>query len=367
MRIFDRYILAEVVKAVGAGLLLFVGLVVCVHQLQGFIRLLVRQGYPPGAAIETFVCFLPRTIAWVLPIAMIFGVLLAIGRLSSDGELTAMHAGGISFRRVLVPVAVVGLVGVGVLHLLLEHVSPKSLTRAKEIGLAQGANSGITKGFVHSLRDDDENIDLVITAAKLSPTERLLEGVLVAKYRDGTPWMVIRADRAVWTDTKLVMEGVFVPIMPPPGESYEGYGAGGAESGSFPVGLPPFEKDGFTRSPEIQTTPQMRDWIAKQQAAGASHNRNIAPYLQEIATRRADPWCVLGFALVSAPLGLRRIRSSTGVSLGMAVLVFMPYYFVAFTLQVINKHGGISPEIPAWTGNILLYIVAASLILDKSR
>jgi len=51
----------------------------------------------------------------------------------------------------------------------------------------------------------------------------------------------------------------------------------------------------------------------------------------------------------------------------MAVLVFMPYYFVAFTLQVINKHGGISPEIPAWSGNILLYIVAASLILDKSR
>ena len=115
---------------------------------------------------------------------------------------------------------------------------------------------------------------------------------------------------------------------------------------------------------------KFRNWlclIAKQQAAGASHNRNIAPYLQEIATRRADPWCVLGFALVSAPLGLRRIRSSTGVSLGMAVLVFMPYYFVAFTLQVINKHGGISPEIPAWTGNILLYIVAASLILDKSR
>ena len=367
LRIQDRYVLAEVARAVGAGLMLFVGLVVCVHQLQGFIRLIIREGYPVGAAIEVFFCFMPRTIAWVLPIAMIFGVLMAVGRLSSDGELTAMHAAGISFSRVVIPIALIGLVGVGVLYFLTEYASPRAIAHAKQLAWKYAEEGDLEAGFVHAIKDKDGKLEKVITAAKIDPADRRLMGVMVTLYRDDAPWMVFRAEEAVWEGVDIVLENVLVPIMPPPGERQDEITEGWMDYARVPVGLPPEEIARRTRKPETLTIPQMREWIAQQQAAGADYNHKIAPYLQEIATRRAEPWCVLGFALVSAPLGLRRIRSSTGVSLGMSVLVFMPYYFVSFTLQVINKHGGINPEIPAWTGVILLFIVAAGLILDKSR
>ncbi|MGQ9731717.1 MAG: hypothetical protein ACUVX8_10650 [Candidatus Zipacnadales bacterium] len=54
MKLLDRYILFDLLKAVGSGLLLFVGLVVCVYQLQGFLRLLTREDYPLWAAVQSW-------------------------------------------------------------------------------------------------------------------------------------------------------------------------------------------------------------------------------------------------------------------------------------------------------------------------
>jgi lipopolysaccharide export LptBFGC system permease protein LptF len=130
------------------------------------------------------------------------------------------------------------------------------------------------------------------------------------------------------------------------------------------VGLPPTD---LQHRPETMTIPQMRSRIAELRAKSAPVAQYIRPLEQAIAVRRATPWCALGFALVSAPLGIRRVRASTGVSFGLAILVFLPYYFVSYTLQVLNKHGGIHPEIPAWTANILLLVVATGLIIDRSR
>src|SRR5260221_8189483 len=52
---------------------------------------------------------LPMLMTQTLPMSVLLGSLLAFGRLSGDSEHVALYAGGISFYRVVRPVAWVGL------------------------------------------------------------------------------------------------------------------------------------------------------------------------------------------------------------------------------------------------------------------
>ena len=358
MKLLDRYILFELLRAVAGGLVLFVGLVICVYQLQGFIRLLVREDYPTVMALRSFLYGIPQNIGWVLPVAVIFGTITAVGRMSTDGELIAMHAGGISFRRMLAPVALVGLVCVGVLYIDTELIAPRALAALAKLGLEYGAKGKPIVGFGYTDKESGE-VARHVFASALDPKTRTLTGVVFSQYYRNQPELVVVANSATWRGRWLLLRGVQTWRMTPQGPILAK-----APEARYEVGAFPTETE---RRAEEMTTPQMRSWIAELRRLHAPVEQAVRPFEQAVAVRGATPWCALGFALVSAPLGIRRVRASTGVNMGMSLIVFVPYYFVSYTLQVLNKHGGIPPDIPAWTANIMLFIVAAGLILDKSR
>ncbi len=358
MKQLDRYLFSEITRAALNGLVLFLGLVVCVYQLQSFIRLIVRDDWPFDVAFRAFMYSIPQNIGWVLPVAVIFGTITAVGRMSADGELVAMHAGGISFRRMLAPVALVGLVGVAVLFVDTELVAPRAMAAVSRLTWEYGSKAKVVTGFTYTDKEGSQ-VRSHLFAARLDPGARSLTGVLFTQYDRNRPQVVVVADSATWRGEWLDLRGVQTWRMTPQGP----IGATAPEA-HYEVGDFPLREE---HRPEAMTIPQMRAWIGQLRQVDAPVAQAIRPYEQALAVRRATPWCVLGFALVSAPLGIRRVRASTGVSLGVSLIVFVPYYFVSYTLQVLNKHGGIHPEIPAWTANVLLFIVAAGLIVDRSR
>jgi lipopolysaccharide export LptBFGC system permease protein LptF len=239
-----------------------------------------------------------------------------------------------------------------------EMIAPRALASLEDIRWTYGSRAKPIVGFDYTDSEGDEVVSHVF-AAKLDPQTLTLTGVVFSQYESGQPKVVVTAQSAVWRGRWLDLRGVQTWRM-----TADGAFAARAPRARYEVGDFPSPTE---HRPEEMTIPQMRAWMAELRQLHAPVAQSIRPYEQAIAVRRATPWCALGFALVSAPLGIRRVRASTGVSLGMAVIVFVPYYFVAYTLQVLNKHGGIHPEIPAWTANILLFIIAGGLILDKSR
>ena len=53
---------------------------------------------------------LPSVIALAAPFAALVGVLLAIGRLSSDNEIVIMRSSGLSYRIVYLPIVALGVI-----------------------------------------------------------------------------------------------------------------------------------------------------------------------------------------------------------------------------------------------------------------
>src|ERR1700691_1207652 len=126
MRLLDKYIGREVASHRFPALAVFT-FVVCVRQLVRLMDLLVRHSGGIRTVALLFICSLAPVLAFTIPMAVLVGVLIGLGRLSADSEIVAIHASGISLRPLLVPIGFVAL-GCGLLTLVLTFwLSPAAI------------------------------------------------------------------------------------------------------------------------------------------------------------------------------------------------------------------------------------------------
>jgi len=110
MRILDRYIVREIFRHAFLGLIVFT-FVLFVPQLVRLMELLVRHSGSGAQIARLFLYIFPGVLIFTIPMAVLVGVLLGLGRMSADSEIIALTALGISRQRMLVPVAVRALTG----------------------------------------------------------------------------------------------------------------------------------------------------------------------------------------------------------------------------------------------------------------
>ena len=103
MRLIDKYICKEVFSHALLGLLIFT-FVFFVPKLITLMTIVVRHSASPSRLGLLFLCVFPYVLTFTLPMAVLVGVLIGLGRMSADSELIALSALGVGLRRVLVPV-----------------------------------------------------------------------------------------------------------------------------------------------------------------------------------------------------------------------------------------------------------------------
>src|SRR5580658_10640719 len=126
MRLLDKYIGREVGSHAILGLAVFT-FVFFVPQLVRLMDLVVRHSGGVFTVALIFLCSLTPVLAFTIPMAVLVGVLIGLGRLSADSEIVALHASGISLRRLLVPIGFFALGGSMLTLLITFWLSPLSL------------------------------------------------------------------------------------------------------------------------------------------------------------------------------------------------------------------------------------------------
>jgi LPS export ABC transporter permease LptF/LPS export ABC transporter permease LptG len=99
----DRYLLREILGPLALGLLVYT-LILLVQQFFDFAEMIIRRGLPLATVGRLLAYSLPSIIVLTLPMALLLGVLLGIGRMASDSELIALRASGVSLYRLVRPV-----------------------------------------------------------------------------------------------------------------------------------------------------------------------------------------------------------------------------------------------------------------------
>jgi len=139
-RLIDRYLLREVIPYVLLGFVLLTAIIFA-HQSKRFSELFVvysRNGAPMEALGRIVTALIPGILVFTLPISLLIGILVGLGRLSGDSEIVALGASGVSRMQVLKPITALALSAVGIMLYLTFNVLPRAIHNLKDLKANHG-------------------------------------------------------------------------------------------------------------------------------------------------------------------------------------------------------------------------------------
>ena len=111
MNLLDRHIFKGVLTTAIAAVALFTFVLTAGNIIRDLLGPLLSGQLPIVSFGRLVLLLIPFVIYYALPLGMLTGVLLTLGRLSSDSEITAMRAAGISVPRIARPALILGILG----------------------------------------------------------------------------------------------------------------------------------------------------------------------------------------------------------------------------------------------------------------
>ncbi|KGK43064.1 permease [Nitrincola sp. A-D6] len=140
MKVLDQYIFKQVMQSVLAVLLVVLGLDLLIAFLDQMDNM--NEYYTLGGAVHYVAWTLPRRLYEYIPLGTLVGVMIGLGVLASQSELTVMRAAGVSTGRILLtvfkPVLLMALLGL----LLGQFIAPFTEQRAQSVRAVAMAGGG---------------------------------------------------------------------------------------------------------------------------------------------------------------------------------------------------------------------------------
>ena len=112
MRTIDRYLIREAIPPFLLALLIFTFLLE-IPPIMDHAERLIAKGVPWPTVGRILLTLIPSGLGVAIPMALLVGLLIAFGRLSSDRETVAFLACGVSLYRLLRPVLLLSFAALG--------------------------------------------------------------------------------------------------------------------------------------------------------------------------------------------------------------------------------------------------------------
>ena len=132
LRKLDSYVFRQTLAPFFLGLGVFT-FILMMDALFDVAATIIQRDVPAAIVFELLALSLPYILVLTIPMAFLYGLLIAIGRLSADSELIAMRSSGISLFYLYRPLLVLSMLLAGVTFYMVTKVMPWSNTRQIEL------------------------------------------------------------------------------------------------------------------------------------------------------------------------------------------------------------------------------------------
>jgi lipopolysaccharide export system permease protein len=357
--ILDRYMLTEFSGPFVLGLAAFT-LIFVATQILAIGKLVTEQHASLIAAIEYFLWDMPQFLLLVVPMAVLFGTLLTMQRLSGESELTAMIAAGIDLRRVIFPLAAIGLVISIVVLIVQEELVPLANDRAayireEVIEHLSPAASNLT--VVTPLPGGGKQVTI---AGALDPQTQSLMNVTVLRYDNKARLgEMIVSGQARYESQNWTFQNAKTYHFDATGDLTDTMVS---PSLSVDVGERPNQ---VAKRNVSQQDPEnlSRAEITEALATGALSDAQRRSFKATYEAKLARPFSSFVFVLFAAPLGIRRVRGGgTPLGFGLAVVIVFVYYVITTLFLSIGNAAEWLAGIAAWTPIVIFGAIGVWLL-----
>jgi len=133
LRLLGRYVFREILTSAVLGTLLATFVIFLRAADKLFAVLVGANNASAASVVELLLWAMPPVLPLTIPFGVLVGILIGLGRMASDGEITAMRAAGVSSRRVIAPVVLFAALGMSVAGLASLRLTPLAVRRSTEI------------------------------------------------------------------------------------------------------------------------------------------------------------------------------------------------------------------------------------------
>lgn len=381
-RLLDRYIQGELLSPLVFGWSLFIVLFVFAINLFKLAQLAAR-GARPEVVAEMLGLRVILSSVICLPMAMLLACLMAFGRLSGDSELIATQAGGIPNLRVVWNAFLLGLAlsiaGVA----MNEYVIPPAGKRLQHVEdqikleLRGRIAEELTDQKAFIIQDFEAGkLSRLVAAKKFEPANppypALLRDVTYIQYEKGIVQTVVQAKRAEWMEPKPGQAGQ---------QRWDFIDANiqflaAVTKGKRWIWDTPHADLVLNKTPQQisrdqknadQLTYRELELRIREFKRNRARKKVVREMEVELERKLAVPFAAVVLALIGAPLGIRRQRSTAGVGIGVSLLIIILYYIGMSFLGVLGESGRIGPMEAAWGCNVVALFVGLYLTWRSSR
>ncbi len=376
MRILSRAIFREIIGSAALGTVLFT-FVLFLHNLDRLFALLVRSSATPLVVAKLFIFAIPSTIPFSLPLGVLVGVLIALSRMSADGEIIAMRAAGVPSVTVSRPVLLFSFLGLLITAVATLWITPLTLKltsdMAKDLAAAQLTTEIQPRVFEEQFPNTVLYVDEVVTGMQVVWHRVLLADVtspedLEAQHKDRGegPKITVAAEAIATADPEhnriqLNMKNVRTIYRDKDGKVI---------SEATPDGVvalqaqKPGELHLNHEVTEIDTGPLYKRVYRDQ--SKYSHDEWVEAAI-ELHKRFAIPFACMLLAMVGIPLGVSSRKGGKSSAFVMTVLLAFCYYTSLISLIGLAKKGSLSVPVAVWAPDVAFALIGLVLLTQLER
>lgn len=355
IRLLDRYVGYQFLRTF-VLLVLGLPLLFVVTDLTDHLNKYLDQGLTMRAVALSYAYQVPLFVVYSFPIAALVATVFTIGGMTGHLEVSAAKAAGVSFYRLMAPIAflsvLLSVAGLG----LGELVPVTNRKRAEVLGIHKQREMALRTNFVFQTERSG-----VLSVRRLDPATREMNGVVME--RKATPRAVGvhgLAETAKWTARDGWKFGPgYLRVLP----------ASGVERTFSFTGLripelreTPEELLAEPREPDEMRYAEMSRFIEAIERSGG----NPKPLLVERAQKIALPLATLVIVLFGAPLSTSSQRGGAAYGIGVSLIVTLLYMLLFRICRALGGSGAMDPMLAAWTPNALFFF-AGMVLLGRVR
>ena len=385
MHTLHRHIFFSVLLtcAAAVGLLAFV--LLTANAFKDLLGPALSGQLPTGTLLRLLPLLLPYALVYALPLGVFTGVLLVLGRMSAQHEITAARAAGLGLGYVARPVLLLGALGTVLALVLNFELMPRTRSaylnafadalRQNPLGLVE-PRTFVTKvpNLVFYVGEKDGAALRDVWLWRLEPDgkKRVIEFLHARGGR-------IDFDEAAGTARLTLLNPIAERRNPDDPEDFSNTDlqATGAEA-VFELPADKLLARPTVRrlKPACLTLDQLLDERVRLAAPAPAAGGAAAATAREaermrvevtLAEKGARALAVLVFALVAVPLGVRVSRRETSANLVVAVGLGLGYYLIGECLRYLEKYPALRPDLLLWLPPLVFLALGAWLFRRVGR
>ena len=315
----------------------------------------ITQQIPPIDIFRVEFLYIPKSMSFSFPMAILFATSYTLSDLYAKNELTSIFASGVSLFKFTLPLLIISFfLSIGFLFFEDKIVVP-TLKQKNELQ-ADLLNTSTSKNNDRIVVLGKEGMR-VYKAEYYDDSNKRLHGIYIVQRKDDYSLdYIVRADSALWSNDIWNLFGVKIYKLEN-GNLIQIYDMSYAFIDEGP--------ETFQRNVTDVTTVNINDakeYIAHLKRIGVDYNEELSEYYKKFSF----PFVVFIVVFLSIGLSGKTRKNVLLMSLVFSLSAAVAFYVMQMVTMLLSQFGYISPVIGAWFP-VIIFVVLSIVLLKFAR